>query len=69
MALYEYRCSICGEEFEQRKPMSEADSPAQCPACGKEARRLPSVFASKEGYTLRVPKSGAFRGAGQPAQD
>lgn len=61
MALYEYRCSACGEEFERRKPMSEADSPADCPACGKEAGRLPSVFASKEGYTLRVPKSGAFR--------
>ena len=51
MALYEYRCSDCGDEFEQRRPMSEADSPAECPECGKEAARLPSVFASKDGYT------------------
>ena len=61
MALYERRCSACGEEFERRKPMSKADSPVECTACGKEAGRLPSVFASKEGYTLRAPKSGAFR--------
>ena len=61
MALYEYRCADCGTEFEQRKPMREADSPAECPSCGKQAARLPSVFASKDGYTLRVPRSGAFR--------
>lgn len=61
MALYEYRCSACGAEFERRRPMSEADDPSDCPTCGKESRRLPSVFASKEGYTLRVPRSGAFR--------
>ncbi len=68
MALYEYRCTDCGNEFEQRKPMSEADSPSECPSCGKEAARLPSVFASKDGYTLRVPRAGAFR-AGSTNQD
>ena len=67
MALYEYRCGDCGNEFEQRRPMSEADSPAACLACGKDAARLPSVFASKDGYTLRVPRAGAFR-AGQSGQ-
>ena len=68
MALYEYRCTDCGNEFEQRKPMSEADSPSECPSCGKEAARLPSVFASKDGYALRVPRAGAFR-AGSTNQD
>lgn len=67
MALYEYRCPACGAEFERRRPMSEANAPADCPSCGKESRRLPSVFASKEGYTLRVPRSGAFR-SGQAGQ-
>lgn len=67
MALYEYRCADCGTEFEQRRPMSEADSSAECPACGKQAARLPSVFASKDGYTLRVPRTGPFR-AGQSGQ-
>jgi hypothetical protein len=47
--------------------MSEADSPAECPICGKQAERLPSVFASKDGYTLRVPRAGAFR-SGQSSQ-
>ncbi len=68
MALYEYRCADCGNEFEQRRPMSEANSSAECPACGKEASRLASVFASKDGYTLRVPRAGAFR-AGQSGRD
>ncbi len=68
MALYEYRCPACGNEFEQRRPMSQADGPADCPSCGEESRRLPSVFASKEGYTLRVPRGEAFR-QGQPGQN
>lgn len=46
MALYEYRCPACGAEFERRRPMSEADAPADCPSCGKASWRLPSVFAS-----------------------
>lgn len=68
MALYEYRCPGCGNVFELRRPMSEAGSPAECPGCGTEAEWLPSVFASKDGYTLRVPRSEAFRGTGQPSQ-
>lgn len=34
----------------------------RCSGCGKEARRIPPVFASKAGYTLRGPKSRAFHG-------
>ena len=63
MALYEYRCDGCSVEFEERRPMSEAGEPAQCPGCGADAPRLPSVFASKDGYNLRLPKGEAFRGA------
>ena len=68
MALYEYRCSSCGAEFEARRPMSEAGSAAECPQCGKDAQRLPSVFASKDGYNLRVPRSEAFRGQNKPGK-
>ena len=68
MALYEYRCPDCGNAFELRRPMSAAGSPAECPACGREAGRLPSVFASKDGYTLRVPRSEAFRGTNRPSR-
>ncbi len=63
MALYEYRCSGCERDFEERRPMSEAGAPANCPECGADAQRLPSVFASKDGYSLRLPKGEAFRGA------
>ncbi len=62
MALYEYRCSECVNEFEERRPMSEAGAPAKCPQCNADALRLPSVFASKDGYNLRLPKGEAFRG-------
>lgn len=61
MALYEYRCDGCGAEFEMTRPMSEADTSADCPNCQRQARRLPSVFASNQGTTLQVPASGALR--------
>lgn len=64
MALYEYRCLNCETIFEVRRPMSEAGSAATCPSCSGNAEWLPSVFASKDGYTLRGPKSDAFRGSG-----
>jgi hypothetical protein len=44
--------------------MSQASEPVPCPNCGKAATKLPSVFASKDGYTLRVPSREAFRGTG-----
>jgi putative FmdB family regulatory protein len=47
MALYEYRCSDCEEQFELMRSMSVADDPAECPECGgTESRRLISNFAS-----------------------
>ena len=63
MAIYEYRCGSCGTEFELRRPMSEASEAAPCPKCGGAGSKLPSVFASKDGYTLKVPTANAFRGA------
>lgn len=47
MALYEYKCSDCEEQFELMRSMSAADEPAECPDCGgSESRRLISNFAS-----------------------
>jgi putative FmdB family regulatory protein len=47
MALYEYRCSDCKEDFELMRSMSAADDPAECPECGGiDSRRLVSNFAS-----------------------
>ena len=63
MAVYEYRCGSCGTEFEVRRPMSEVGDPAPCPKCGGKGAKLPSVFASKEGYSLKLPTAPAWRGA------
>jgi putative FmdB family regulatory protein len=62
MPIYEYRCEACAKEFETMRPLSEAANPAQCPDCGAPAQKLPSVFASKADYTIKVPRSPAFRG-------
>jgi putative FmdB family regulatory protein len=29
--LYDFRCRTCGDTFELRRSMAEADAPAQCP--------------------------------------
>jgi putative FmdB family regulatory protein len=62
MPIYEYWCSKCKKEFEQMRPISQSGSPADCPDCGTSSEKLPSVFASKENYTIKVPRSAAFRG-------
>ena len=47
MALYEYKCSNCAEQFDLMRSMSAADEPAECPECGvAESRRLISNFSS-----------------------
>jgi putative FmdB family regulatory protein len=52
MAVYEFECAACGEQFEVQRSMSEHDrlkeqSPA-CPKCGKaDTRQLVSVFNCK----------------------
>ncbi len=46
MPLYEYRCAGCGQQFEQLRKMSEADSGVLCPRCNSErVERLLSAFA------------------------
>ncbi len=61
MPIYEYYCKQCSKEFELMRPFSESDKPGICPTCGAESAKLPSVFASNEGYTVKVPRSPAFR--------
>ena len=46
MPLYEFRCRVCDEVFEERRSMSEASAPATCPQGHDGAVRLLSVFAS-----------------------
>jgi putative FmdB family regulatory protein len=62
MPIYEYLCPTCKKEFEQMRPISQSGEPAACPTCGTASPKLPSVFASKENYTIKVPRGNAFRG-------
>jgi putative FmdB family regulatory protein len=46
MPIYEYRCESCGQIFEKRRSISEADHGIQCPECdSEEIERLLSAFA------------------------
>ena len=55
MARYEYRCKVCDDRFEIRRPMSEADAPTVCPSGHREVARLLSVFASVGGSGSGAP--------------
>ena len=44
MPLYEYHCDGCDEEFESIQSIAKRDD-AECPDCGKPARRLLSGFS------------------------
>jgi putative FmdB family regulatory protein len=44
--LYEYRCRVCDETFEARRPMSQSSDPAECPNGHVDSRRVLSVFQS-----------------------
>ena len=66
MPIYEYWCDACGKEFEQMRPMSQAGEPAKCPDCGEPCEKLPSVFASKAEYAIKVPRGPAFRQRNKP---
>ncbi len=47
MPLYEYDCPGCGQPFEKRQPMSQADQ-TTCPHCGNvHPRRRLSRIAIK----------------------
>ena len=62
LAVYEYRCKVCGQEFEVTRPMSESSAPAKCPKCGADAQRLVSGFSSTEGYGVKGTRKAPFRG-------
>jgi putative FmdB family regulatory protein len=47
MPIYEYVCEACRREFSLLRPMSEADTPAACEACGHaRTKRKLSLFAA-----------------------
>lgn len=61
MPIYEYYCSHCAREFEVMRPFSDSSLAARCPTCGADAPKVPSIFASNEGYSVKVPSGPAYR--------
>jgi len=47
MPIYEYRCTTCPYEYEQRRSMAAMDEPSECPKCGEMAgeRKVSMSFA------------------------
>ena len=70
MPIYEYHCAACAASFESIRPVSRADDPADCKACGRPATRQISNFSFKSD-TFTAPKlrnqpGATFRGAPTP---
>ena len=72
MPIYEYRCPVCGNEFESIRPVSRADDPIDCKVCGEPASRQISNFSFKsDTFTspkLRNRPGQTFRGGGTSGQ-
>ena len=64
MALYDFRCTVCGLEFEVSRPMAQAADPARCPVDGAESQRfftMPITFSKSSprlNSGLRAPARG-----------
>lgn len=54
MALYEYVCPVCKNEFEVRRSLHESDKVTCCPRCGKKAQKKVSIFATKVPEVLDI---------------
>lgn len=62
MPIYEFRCRVCDERFELRRPMRDADAPAACGRGHEDTTRLLPVFAAIG--ALPSPTAGCGQGAG-----
>lgn len=60
MPVYEYRCRTCGERFEARRAVADADAAIACSEGHTDVSRLLSVFAT-------VGRAAAPCGAPAPA--
>jgi len=58
MALYDFRCSRCGLEFEVSRPIAQAADPAFCPVDGAESQRfftMPMTFSKPSASPRSAP--------------
>jgi putative FmdB family regulatory protein len=58
MPLYEFRCRICDQRFEVRRPMSDAAEVAACPHGHDDTVRLLSTFATAGSAATKGSTSG-----------
>lgn len=49
MPIYVHRCHKCGEEFDDLRPMQDANKEVECPKCGEKCRQVPSLNAKMKG--------------------
>jgi putative FmdB family regulatory protein len=57
MPIYKYRCSKCGKELREIKPVREADEPMKCPDCKTEMKRIFGTVKFDfrgDGFTTKV---------------
>jgi len=40
MPTYEYRCMLCNEVTEAKRPIEERDTETKCASCGNPAQRI-----------------------------
>lgn len=70
MALYVYRCDVCGEDLEVARPMDRRDEAPDCPECGQPMRRVPQApahrWVGKGGSEVRAPSKGWDWPEGKP---
>ena len=60
MPLYDYKCTSCGNHYEQREGF-DAPSRQPCPKCGNEAKRVlhpPPIVFKGSGFYITDSKKG-----------
>ena len=59
MPIYEFKCEVCGEVFEELQKLGDDFPP--CPSCGaKEVIKLPSIFSFKDNIAIRSQRERAI---------
>jgi putative FmdB family regulatory protein len=66
MPSYQYRCRQCGDTFDVRRPMSEANAPTECPAGHDDTVKLLTTVAlgGRAGASSRASVPAATPAAG-----
>ena len=64
MAIYEYHCKGCSNDFELMRSVAKMTSTAKCPKCGARATRKLTMFAVVRGAADGGDELGDLGGGG-----